>query len=290
MRMKNIIVLIVVAMLAVSCAKQNTGLTSAEATATSNSAVTSSPSFSWEREDQANGMDEEANMTPLANLDDPDVPGVAPVLSEMQTAWGKIQRKTLPWAKDITVYHEVPVFHEENEAIKKINATMQEVSAHFLSKENLQDVWQYEFDRHQDKNTESMDEGENYVDFVYVVYIYKTDKIVSISLSYGWFMGGTMDYGLNNYNFDATTGKMIRLEDIYHTSIEEIRKMIIQKMKNDIQNQTMEIPEEDIYWDSIEAMETFDFYIKDDIPHVTFDKYEISYGAAGSFDIELPRP
>lgn len=290
MRMKNIIVLIVVAMLVVSCAKQNTGLTSAEATATSNSPVTSSPSFSWEREDQANGMDEEANMTPQANLDDPDVPGVAPVLSEMQTAWGKIQRKTLPWADDIIVYHEIPVFSEDNAVLKEINAYMQEINTQFLSEDNLSAAWQFEFERHQNKDTESMDEGENYVDFVNVVYIYKTDKIVSISLSYGWFMGGTMDYGLNNYNFDATTGKLIRLEDIYHTSIEEIRKMIIQKMKNDIQNQTIEIPEEDIYWDSIEAMETFDFYIKDDIPHVTFDKYEISYGAAGSFDIELPRP
>ncbi len=228
--------------------------------------------------------------TKMADIHSPDFPNVVPVVSEQKIPWGSIQRTTLPWADDIIVYHEIPVFSEDNAVLKEINAYMQEINTQFLSEDNLSAAWQFEFERHQNKDTESMDEGENYVCTVDVVHIYKTDTVLSIGMSYQWFMGGVLDYGMKNYNFDVTTGKIVLLEDVYHKSLEEVRTMIIHKMKNDIQQGVLDIPEEDIDWDYLNKAERFSFYIDEDSPHVTFNKYEISYGAAGAFDIELPRP
>ena len=94
-------------------------------------------------------------------------------------------------------------------------------------------------------------------------------------------MGGVNDYGSKNYTFDRSTGDPIQLKDFYKKSDDEIKKMVIDAVKSDVDDPTL------IEWDLLNKKNEFSFYLKDGIPHVTFAKYEIAVGAAGAFDIPL---
>ena len=202
--------------------------------------------------------------------------------------WGIKRRKTLHWNKDLTIYHEIPVFKEDTESYKKINEYMHGVESAFFSEGNLRSVWDIEDERH--ANGEPVDENDKFLNYYDLRRVCTSQNgIVSVVLDHTWFMGGVMDNGPESYTFDKS-GKLLDLIDIYEPmSIDELREIIVKAMKEQLGGEGS-VPVEDIEWKKIDEMKSFHFYICDDQIHVIFEKYEICYGAAGAFDFVIPGP
>ena len=214
-----------------------------------------------------------------------DFPEIHTTVTQKEQPWGVIERTTLHWAEDIEIYYEIPVFKGDNPAYEKINAAMNQIKSGFFTKENLESAWGYEYERHQDPDNGMLD--EKFQNVYNLTDIQITDKYISFIMTYSWYMGGTNDYGYRPYAFDIN-GNALKLTDLYKKSDKDIKKMIIKAVKDylDANQGSQDLLEGDI----LNQIETFNFYIKDDIPHVTFSKYEIAVGAAGAFDIPLPKP
>ncbi len=113
---------------------------------------------------------------------------------------------------------------------------------------------------------------------------YNANGVISIAIAYNWFQGGTYDYGYSCYTFDLSTGKLLKLTDVCNGTNAELTKKL--------QNRLVKKYGKDAFFeDGLEGIsaEKCDFYInKKGKAVVVFDKYEISYGAAGMFEIKLP--
>ena len=204
-------------------------------------------------------------------------PEIKTTVTHVEKPWGSIQRTTLHWYDDIEVFHEIPVFKEDSPAIKKINDVMMNVNQNFFTRSNLSGAWEYESEHHK-----HADAANDQYTFTYNAEVTEySEKYISITLNMQWYMGGVNDYGSKNYTFDRSTGDPIQLKDFYKKSDDEIKKMVIDAVKSDVDDPTL------IEWDLLNKKNEFSFYLKDGIPHVTFAKYEIAVGAAGAFDIPL---
>jgi hypothetical protein len=192
-----------------------------------------------------------------------------------------IQRTTLNTeGEGLEIYFEIPVFEESTPGYDKINEFFTSMRDDFFSPDDIAAYREWSVNRPDD-------EEQTYY-FTWTADINDwQDEILSVSLSYSWWMGGVYDYGMNSYNFRTDTGEQLILSDLLDGSDDEIREMIISALEEQYQDIEIWQP------DAIEAVreynvEDFDFYILDGHIHVFFDKYEISYGAAGAFDVELP--
>jgi hypothetical protein len=120
-----------------------------------------------------------------------------------------------------------------------------------------------------------------------------TDDLISIGLGYDWYAGGVYDYGMSCYNFSGQTGATVYLTDVVDGTEDEIKETIITAMLE--QYADVNIEEAGIMMTPMEAIrekniEDFCFYVLDGYVHVFFSKYEITFGAAGAFDVVLPEP
>ena len=213
----------------------------------------------------------------------PEFPEIVTSVTNTETSWGTTERTTLQWYDDIEIYYEMPVFKSEMPASEKINSIMKTNKDSFFSKTSLEAPWQYEYERHQDSD-EVMEDKYQFN------YRYNnlqiTDKYISFTMNMEWYMGGVYDYGAVPYAFDLS-GEPIKLSSLYKKSDSDIKKMVIKAVKKYVdENGSGEF----IEWDNLNKIDQFNFYIDNDIPHVTFKKYEIAAGAAGAFDIPLPKP
>ena len=220
-----------------------------------------------------------------------------PVLHTHETvvseeAWGKIKRTTVEWAGDIEVYHEIPVFDGDDAAIAAVNAEMQAIENHFLSVENLKSAWEYEYARYQAAGGEDANDKYTYTYSATVKEF--SEKYVSVTLDLEWYMGGVLDYGTNAYVFDRATGKRLRLIDIYKDATvvsakdaKRVHAMVTKAVKDYVSNH---VDPSLMEWDALDKNKDYSFYMDNGVPHVVFKKYEIAAGAAGAFDIELPKP
>ncbi len=118
-----------------------------------------------------------------------------------------------------------------------------------------------------------------------------SDRWISISMSYDWYMGGVWDYGINGNTFDRGTGERLFLDDVLPGTEDEIQAAIacglIEKYPeigeiadafgNTPLSTLRDLPVQEI-----------DYYIIDGgIVTVIFDKNEIAPGAAGMFIVEM---
>ncbi len=202
-----------------------------------------------------------------------------------EAAWGKMKRTTVEWAGDIEVYHEIPVFDGEDAAIAAVNAKMREIHSGFLSAENLKSAWEYEYARYKSVGGESPDDKYTYTYRAEVKEF--SEKYVSVTFDMAWYMGGVLDYGTSAYVFDRATGKALRLGEVYQKDDEAVRAMVAGAVHayadENVDPGLME-------WGALDKMKDYSFYMVNGVPHVVFKKYEIAAGAAGAFDIELPKP
>ena len=88
-----------------------------------------------------------------------------------------------------------------------------------------------------------------------------------------------------------TAGKRLTLADVTNGTEAEIKERIV----NALLAQYPGVEEAGVMETPMDAirgmkMEDFSFYVKDGAVHVFFSKYEITYGAAGAFDVVLVDP
>lgn len=196
---------------------------------------------------------------------------------------GLIRRKTMePQVENLEVYYEIPVFDESGAGYQKINAFFQNLQDGFFSEDNEDLAWIREM-----ANLNPPDEAYPYYYTTSARVNDWTDKLVSVSLSYDWYMGGVADYGITNYNFRTDTGEQLLLNDLLDGTETDIKEMIVDAMNQAYPDLFDALPE------ALEAIRNysladFDFYVADGHVYVCFDKYELAYGAAGSFEAELP--
>ncbi|MBR4702350.1 MAG: hypothetical protein IKO91_00755 [Oscillospiraceae bacterium] len=119
-----------------------------------------------------------------------------------------------------------------------------------------------------------------------------SQRWISISLSYDWYMGGVLDYGINGYAFDRLSGERLYLNDLLPGSEDRIKSVIACGLKEkypelvemaDFQGNTP--------LDALEKLTVpeIDFFIAEGgVITVVFDKYELAPGAAGMLIVPLP--
>ena len=211
-------------------------------------------------------------------------PEIHTTLTRTEMPWGIKERTTLQWHDDIEIYYEIPEFKGDLPVFEKINTLLKEKKDAFFTENSLKEVWGYESARHED----SIELKEKYQNLHKLDNVQITDKYITFTIGYEWYMGGVNDYGLITFNYDLN-GKPLTLTDIYQKSDADIHQMVVKAVKDYIETEGNEI-EGLIEWDLLENKREFSFYIRDGIPQVVFNKYEISVGAAGSFILPLPKP
>lgn len=187
---------------------------------------------------------------------------------------GFMHHVKLMWNNHLNVFYEYPEFDDKVPAHQRINRFFEDNNKAFFSKENLEKVWEYHIDM--------IERDEVFDDAVKAEITTLDDKIVSVQNCLQWFMGGVQDYGCSGFVFDVNTGEQISLEKYTGLSHDKLANLIIKTLKTDESERS-----NDINWDSIEKIENYNFYIKDNKIHVVFKKYEIAIGASGAFDIVL---
>lgn len=175
--------------------------------------------------------------------------------------------------KDVEKYKRV-ILKGDSEAVKKINQVLEEVCDAAV-KEMPVDSAEYAAD-----NLPYDDEYRN----VYTSKVtYNANGVISIMISYEWYQGGVLDYGCTGYTFDLTTGKQLKLTDVCNGS----NRTLMKKIKNQL---VKKYSKDAFYESTVDQLSADDchFYLKKGGKAVVvFGKYEISYGAAGAFDVTL---
>lgn len=185
-----------------------------------------------------------------------------------------------------SITFEKPVFHGDSEAVQSIRLYFDELETAFAN-DNAKNALEYV----RDDLANGRDDVDDYcADWSTTVFTC-TDDLISAGVSYSWYMGGVYDYGMNCCNFDAHSGSMVFLTDVLNGTEDEIRSMIAgafaEQYPEALDAGVMETPTEAILAKDIRD---FSFYVKDGSVHIVFSKYEITYGAAGAFDVTLPEP
>lgn len=192
-----------------------------------------------------------------------------------------IERTTLDTqGHDASIFFEIPIFEETSGSYKAINAYMRGVRDDFFTSETLIRALEHIYDP---------DKAEQEGRYVYnrrAVVNCDTDKYISISILYEWWMGGAGDYGSDSYTFSKETGELLSLTDIIDMPEDEIKKLIMELLKEKSENS------EEKGWIDLDyingyALEDFEFVIRDREVWINFDKYEAADGAHGGFDIKL---
>ena len=111
-------------------------------------------------------------------------------------------------------------------------------------------------------------------------------EIICVYIPYGWFMGGVNDYGSDCYLFDAVTGLNVDVRAFFPGwSDKQITDSILAILRSDPDADSFINLEGEDDWNICNyGVDDFDFYLEDGGLWVHFDKYELSFGAAGEFD------
>ncbi len=189
----------------------------------------------------------------------------------------------------VSIYLETPVFREDSPALNKIEQQLDELREQFVA-DRVPTVHEY-VRSDLESGSESPSAEDPYVAAWSATMFTFDRKLVSFGISYDWYMGGVYDYGMTCYNFSAETGKRLTLADVTNGTEAEIKERIV----NALLAQYPGVEEAGVMETPMDAirgmkMEDFSFYVKDGAVHVFFSKYEITYGAAGAFDVVLVDP
>lgn len=216
-----------------------------------------------------------------APTDESELPEPPELLYQTETVYAPettTRRTTLdPQGLNLSVYYEIPVFTGTEAGYPKINAFLESLRDDFFTPGNddLTSAWEYASWSHE---TPYQYEVTGIIDT-------KSEKLVSVSMDYYWWMGGVQDYGGDSYTFRTDTGELLRLTDLLDGTEEELKGMILQATKD----QTAEVDRgSDPGRIENYSLDQFEFFVEQDKVWIRFDKYEIAHGAAGQFFIELP--
>jgi len=198
----------------------------------------------------------------------------------------EIERTDASEGLPVSMFFEIPVFAGESDAAREINAVFAEAKRVFLEDEapGVRDFVREAIGGEYGPTADAPYQNER------TASVFTCDEtLVSAAIAYNWYMGGVADYGVDTYNFDAATGALLTLRDLLPLSDDELRETIVAAMLE----QYPEIEDAGVTETPMDAVrakpvESFRFYVEDGAVHVCFNKYEITYGAAGAFDVTLP--
>lgn len=197
-----------------------------------------------------------------------------------------IDRSELSGGLPIEMYFEIPIFEGESDAAFRINRALSAVRWSYIDY-NAEEVW---------KMVRASMGGEYgptaespYIDTHTAAVRTCDEKLISVAIAYNWYMGGVNDYGVDTYNFDARDGSPLRLNDLLSGTDNEIKESIITALLEQYPGVKFTgVLESPLSVIRGKSMDSFRFYVENGAVHVCFNKYEISYGAAGAFDVSLP--
>ena len=187
----------------------------------------------------------------------------------------------------VDLYYEIPVFKGTGNVFDRINHFFEDVEKQFATGESIKEV--------KDMVRSVLNNGygptyENpYLDGNDATVYTLTDRLISVSIDYSWYMGGVFDYGSNGYTFNAKTGDRLFLSDILDGSDQQIKESIIRALLQQYPG-VEEAGDMETPMDTIRGMDIkdIDFFVSGGKVCVIFDKYEIAYGMAGMFVVTLP--
>lgn len=175
--------------------------------------------------------------------------------------------------KDVEKYERI-ILKGNSDAVKKINST-------------LKKAWKGTV-KHMPAGYAKNDCNYGTTDMTYINKFtsrvtYNKNNVISIVISNQWFQGGVADYGMDCYTFSLKTGKLLKLKDVCGSSnaklTKEIKSKLVKKYGKSV-----------FYPSSLDEISASDvnFYLKPGKKAIVhFNKYEISYGAAGDFAVKL---
>ncbi|MBE7004620.1 MAG: hypothetical protein E7425_10140 [Ruminococcaceae bacterium] len=185
----------------------------------------------------------------------------------------------------ISLYYEIPIFRGSSDALRMIEEEAEARRAEFAEGQAL-NALEYTLEGLEGSYPPSP--TDPYLAEWDAMVFTCNDDIVSYGVSYSWYVGGVYDYGINCYNYDAKTGAHVYLTDVCSGTEDEIKESIIAALLD----QYPGVEEAGVMGTPMDVIRDMDvhligFYVEDGIVHVTFSKYEIAFGAAGAFDVEL---
>lgn len=198
-----------------------------------------------------------------------------------------IEHTDLSEGYPVSMYYELPVFSGgDAAATEKINRALAAGRQEYLEGQ-AKDELQMVIDSLNDPYGPTAEDP--YINEHSAVVTACTEELVSLTLGYNWWMGGVMDYGVVGRSFNAKTGEPLFLTDLLAGTDDEIRESVV----NALLEQYPGVEDEGVMespMDAIRAMDirAFNFYVQDGAVHIAFNKYAITYGAAGAFDVVLP--
>jgi hypothetical protein len=118
-----------------------------------------------------------------------------------------------------------------------------------------------------------------------------SERWISVTLSYDWYMGGVWDYGIDGYTFDRHAGERLFLDDVLPGSEEMIQAAIADGLKEqypdivELEDGQGNTP---VTVAAALPVRMIDFYVAEGgTVTVVFDKYEIAPGAVGLLTVKV---
>lgn len=227
--------------------------------------------------------------TPAPTLEPTPEPSLDPVLHYHTTSAYDpetgIRRTTLdPQGYDLSVYFEVPVFEEDGEGYRKINAFFDELERQFFSPGcwMLETAWEDRI---------GIPMSQTFCCERRASVGAHTDKLVSVFIGYEWYMGGVGDYGGDSYTFRTDTGELVKLADLVDGTEEELTGLIFAALEERNDQEEREYGGRSIELERLQdyGLDDFEFSVDEDgTIWINFDRHEAAHGAYGAFSVELP--
>lgn len=205
-----------------------------------------------------------------------DTPSPSPSLSLFlfPTSTYSIRHTALdPQSRHLSVFFEVPVFQEEGEGYRKINAFFEQMEKDYFSLENeeLVSLWK---EREEAGYTQRSEHSAKV--------LLQTETLVCVQMSVYHVTGRAFDW-TDSYTFDVRTGERLLLSDMVEEPEDEVLSMIWTELENSKESDVL-------FWSKVKekAVDDFDFFLDNDQIYIAFDVDEIAATCAGSFYMRLP--
>ncbi len=199
----------------------------------------------------------------------------------------RVDRLDLSDGLPVDMYFEIPVLEEDGAGIERINADLAAFRQSYVE-DFVPDVLETVRSAREAGALPTKD--MRYTDVHRADMHTCAENLVSLSIDYEWWMGGTTDYGSVTFTYDPRTGERLYLRDVLYGTDDQIKESIVTALTEQYPGVEEAGILDETPMDAIRGMDldAIDFYVECDAVHVTFSKYEIAYGAAGAFDVLLP--
>ncbi len=179
---------------------------------------------------------------------------------------------------EFSVYFETPILKGDGPGARAVAEYFQALTAAFFSPENrtLAQAWEYAAYPGTDTGLWRYERP--------VRVRCKTERLLSVSIGYDWYLGGVTDSGSDSYTFRLDTGAPLRLTQLVSERERELKEMILAAAEEqDAGTGEIDLERLEEY-----ALDEFEFYVEDGEVYLPFDKYELAGGAYGGFTLRIP--